>query len=436
MAKTTRRELLGSAAGAGLGVLVLPDGLKAAPLEKLNLALIGAMGRAGAHHGVAANENVVALCDVDDNHLTLAAKKFPDAKHYTDWRKCLDEEKKLDGIFCCTTDFTHAFVTNWALKRGLHVYCEKPLGNSVEEARTVRASYLKNKAKLATQVGTQRHAIENFNRVAEMVRDGAVGEVKDAYAWGNRQIRGTDYLPAEGSPPANLHYDLWLGPTPYHSYNPGYFGGCLKWNKYWDFGSGQVGDMGSHTMDIAWKAMEPELPTTAEGEGGPFNPAIAPVELHTSWTIPANEWRPAFRLHWYQGGMMPVPPDPKVDLKKVDHGAMFIGTKGFLVSGFDKSNLYPLPGGDLSHYTPRPKEKQLPPMGSFQGEWIKACKGDRKTTCNFDYAGKLIETMLLGLVAYRVGKKLTYDGKTGTTGDPEADKLLRRDYRPGWTLEG
>jgi predicted dehydrogenase len=432
----TRRDFLGTAAGAGLGVLVLPNGLKAGPMDKLNLALIGTMGRGRDHHNVAAKENVLALCDVDENNMAVAAKKFPDAKQYTDWRKCLAEEKKLDAVICCTTDFTHAFVTNWALKRGLHVYCEKPLANSVEEARTVRATYLANKGKLATQVGTQRHENENFNRVAEKIRDGAVGEVKDAYAWGNRQIRGKDYLPGTESPPPYLHYELWLGPAPYHPYNKGYFGGCLAWNKYWDFGSGQVGDMGSHTMDLAWNAMEPDLPTTAEGEGGPFNPAIAPVELHTSWNFPANDWRPAFRLHWYQGGMMPTAPDPKVDLKKVDHGAMFVGTKGFLVAGFGNHNLYPLPDGDLSHYTPRPKENQLPKMGSFQGEWIKACKGDRKTTCNFDYAGRLIETMLLGLVAYRVGKKLAYDGKAGKTDNPEADKLFRREYRPGWSLEG
>jgi len=394
------------------------------------------MGRARDHHDVAAAENVVALCDVNENNMAVAAKRFPDAKQYTDWRKLLDTEKKLDAVICCTADHTHAFVANWALRRGLHVYCEKPLANSVEEARTVRAIYLKNRARLATQVGTQRHANENFNRVAEMVRDGAIGVPKEACAWGDRQIRGTDYLPGVDSPPAYLHFDLWLGPSPYHPYNPGYFGGCLAWNKFWDFGSGQVGDMGSHTMDLAWNAMEPDLPTTAEGEGGKFNPAIAPVELHTSWSFPANSWRPAFRLHWYQGGMMPTAPDPKVDLKKVDHGALFVGTKGFIVSGFDKNDLYPLPGGDLTHYTPRPKGKQLPAMGSFQGEWIKACKGDRKTTCNFDYAGRLIETMLLGLVAYRVGKKLTYDGKTGKTNDPEADKLLRRDYRPGWKLDG
>jgi predicted dehydrogenase len=433
---TTRRDFLGSAAGAGLGVLVLPNGAKAGSFDKLNLALIGVMGRGGSHHGVAAQENVVALCDVNEDHLKNAAKKFPSAKHYTDWRKLFDEEKKLDAIICATTDHTHAFVTNWALNRDLHVYCEKPLGNSVEEARVVRANYLKRMNKVATQVGTQRHANPNFNRVREMILDGAVGELKEVSAWNNRQIRGADYLPEKGSPPPTLHWDLWIGPSPFHPYNPGYFGGCLAWNKYWDFGSGQVGDMGSHTMDLAWKALDADLPTTAEGEGMKFNPAIAPVELHTSWDIPANDRRPAIRLHWYQGGMLPESPNAKANLKKIGDGVMFKGTKGILVADFGKNELYPLEGGDLSHYTARPKEKQLPPMGGFQAEWVRACKGDKKTSCNFDYAGKLIEMMLLGLVAYRVGKKLTYDGKTGKTNDPEANKLLSRPYREGWKLDG
>jgi len=176
----------------------------------------------------------------------------------------------------------------------------------------VRANYLKNKSKLATQVGTQRHAIPNFNRVRELVLDGAIGELKAAYAWGNRQIRRTGYLPAAGEPPKHLHYDLWLGPAPFHPYNPGYFGGCLSWNMYWDFGSGQVGDMGSHTMDLAWNALDADLPTCAEGEGQKFNPEVTPVELHTSWDIPANKWRPGIRLHWYQGGMMPRSPKAEV----------------------------------------------------------------------------------------------------------------------------
>jgi len=435
-----RRRFLKSAATVGAGLTILPSGVLSganAPSNKLNVALIGAGGRARAHMGAISKENVVALCDINERTLAGAAKRFPKAKTYVDWRKCLDQ-KGMDAVICCTTDHTHAFVANWALNRDLHVFCEKPLGNSVEETRVVRATYLKKKDKLATQVGTQRHSNENFNRVRELVLDGAIGDLQTAWAWGNRQIRRPGYLPKQGEPPAHLHYDLWIGPSPFHPYNPGYFGGCLRWNMYWDFGSGQIGDMGSHTMDLAWNALDAGLPTSAEGEGQEFNPEVTPVELHTSFDIPANDRRGAIRLHWYQGGMMPRSPRGYVDLKKIGHGAMFKGSKGFLVADFGSRVLIPHGGSaDLTYYKPRPKDKVLPPLGHFQEEWTKACKGDLKTSCDFDYGGKLIETMLLGLVAYRVGKKLNYDGENGrVTNNPEADALLRRKYRPGWTLNG
>jgi predicted dehydrogenase len=440
-----RRQFLQTAAATGAGWLIVPSGILSgatAPSNKLNVALIGTWGRGEAHFDALASENVVALCDVNEEHLAFGAKRFPNAKQYVDWRKCLDQ-KGLDAVVCCTTDFTHAFVANWALNRDLHVYCEKPLANSVEEARIVRANWLKKRNKLATQVGMQRHANPNFNRVQELVRDGAIGELKDAYAWGNRQIRRPGYLPAEGEPPKHLHYDLWIGPAPWHPYNPGYFTGgpganCLQWNMYWDFGSGQIGDMGSHTMDIVWDAIGVGLPTTAEAKGDPFNPEVTPVELASSFTLPANDWRPAIGVHWYQGGAMPRTPRDWVDLNKIGHGAMFRGTKGYLIADFGSRLLIPFgDDADMSYYSRRPKEKMLPNVGHFQKEWVNACKGSLRTSCDFDYGGTMIETMLLGLVAYRVGKKLDYDAAAGrVTNCPEANDLLSRKYREGWTLNG
>jgi predicted dehydrogenase len=313
----------------------------------------------------------------------------------------------------------------------------------VEEARVVRANYLKNKNKLATQVGTQRHEFENFNRVREMIRDGAIGELQEACAWGDRKIPRPGYLPAEGEPPKELHYDLWLGPSPEHPYNPGYFSGgpganCLQWNMYWDFGSGQIGDMGSHTMDLAWNALDAELPTTAEGKGDPFNPDVTPVKLDMHFDIPANDWRQAIKVAWYQGGALPDSPARYVDLKKIDHGAMFEGSKGALIADFTTRILLPHGNNaDLTYYKPRAKNALIPPLGNFQKQWINACKGSLKTSCDFDYGGKMIEMMLLGLVAYRVGKKINYDGAAGHVTDcSEANDLLRRTYRSGWTLNG
>mgnify|MGYP000238805136 CR=1 FL=1 len=440
-----RRHFLKSAAFAGAAGLILPRTTlfgANAPSNKLNIALIGAWGRGGAHFGDIGKENVVALCDVDEKHLESAAQKFPQARKYVDWRKCLDQ-KDVNAVVCCTADHMHAFVANWALNRNQHIYCEKPLANSVEEARVVRANYLKRRGKVATQVGTQRHAHENFNRVREMVMDGAAGQLKEVCAWGNRQIPRPGYLPAKGDPPPHFHYDLWLGASPYHPYNPGYFSGgpgmnCLQWNMYWDFGTGQVGDMGSHTMDLAWNALDAELPTTAEAKGDPYNPEVSPVKLEMHWSIPANNWRPAIKLSWYQGGAMPETPAKFIDLNKIDHGAMFEGDMGYVIAGFTSRLLFPTgKGSDMTYYQPRTKEKLIPPMGGFMQQWINAAKGDCETSCNFDYGGKMIEMMMLGLVAYRAGKKLTYDGAAGkVTNVAEANELLKRNYRPGWTLDG
>ena len=440
-----RRQFLKSMAFTGTAGMILPQMTlfgADAPSNKLNIALIGTWGRGEAHFGAISSENVVALCDINEEHLAFGAKRFPNAKTYVDWRQCLDQ-KDINAVVICTADHTHAFVTNWAMNRGQHVYCEKPLANSVEEARVVRANYLKNKSKLATQCGMQRHEHENFNRVQELIRDGAIGELQEVSAWGDRKIPRPGYLPAEGEPPKHIHYDLWLGPSPFHPYNPKYFAGgpgmnCLSWNMYWDFGSGQVGDMGSHTMDLAWNAIDAGLPTSAEGKGDPFNPEVTPVKLETHFDLPANAWRPAIKAAWYQGGALPESPARYVDLKKIDHGAMFEGSKGTLVADFTTRVLLPnRRGADLTYYKARTKEALLPPMGNFQKQWINACKGDLKTDCDFEYAGNMIEMMLLGMVAYRVGRKISYDGATGRATDSvEANDLLRRTYRPGWTLNG
>jgi predicted dehydrogenase len=441
-----RRQFLKSAAFIGGAGLILPR-LKLfgadAPSNKLNIALIATGHRAKDHFDVMGHENVVAICDINEQHLNAAAKLFPRAKKYADWRKCL-EQQDIDAIVCCTLDHTHAFITNWAMNRGKHVYCEKPLVNTVEEARLIRATWLKNKDKLATQVGTQRHQFKNFNRVRELIRDGAIGELTDVSAWGNRQERRKGYLPSEGNPPSYINYDLWLGPSPFHPYNSEYFkGGCLRWDMYWDFGSGQVGDMGSHTMDLAWNAIDAGLPTSAEGKGDPFNPEVTPVELETYFEIPGNDWRKPIVVSWHQGGALPDSPNRGIDLKNIDHGVLFEGTEGYLVADFNTRMIIPADNNthheeaDMTYYKPRPKDEVIPNMGNFQQEWINACKGNLKTSCNFGYATDMIEMMLLGLVAYRAGKKIQYDGATGTVTDcPEANQYLRHTYREGWTLNG
>ena len=450
---TKRRTFLASGVATGAGLTILP-GCKSVEngvvtknersTEKLNLAVIGAHGRASQHYGQLKSQNIVALCDVNAEKLALANKEFPKAKQYTDWRKCL-EQPDIDGVVICTPDHHHAFISIWAMNRGLHVYCEKPLGDCVHEARAVREVYLKNKNKVATQHGTQRHALPNFDRVREMVQGGAIGDLKDVHVWGCRRHDKTAYLPAAGPAPSSIDWEQWIGPVQMHPYNPEYFvesrgpgSGCLSWNMYDDFGSWQVGDMGSHTMDLAWNTIDAAAPTKVKSSGDDFIDGICPSALTSIFTVPANGWRDEIRLVWYQGGPMPKSPNNYVDLTKIGHGAMFKGSKGVLIADFNNRMLLPLgKDTDMTYYRPPAKGEAAPPVGNFQQEWFNACRGDLKTSCDFDYSGVMIETLMLGLVAHRVGKELDYDSATGTvTNDQNANEYLTKKYRKGWVLNG
>lgn len=443
-----RRRFLQQSATAGAGLLIMPSGSlfgSNTPNNKLNIALIGAYGRAKAHYSALKTQNVVAICDVWDLCLDKAAEEFPQAKRYKDWRKALDQ-KDIDAVMICTPDHTHGHIVSWSLNRDYHIYCEKPLGLSVHEARYCREKWLKKKNKVATQVGTQRHALDNFARVRELIQDGAIGELRDVHAWGDRELRLPGHPAGEGSPPEGLDYDLWIGPSAYKPFSPSYFReiltvpgmNCLNWNPFWAFGSGQVGDMGAHTMDLVWNAIDAEFPTSAEAEGEPFNPEVAPVDLHATFMIPKNDWRGEIRVNWWQGAMKPNRPANFIDLSAIDHGAMFVGSQGYLICDFTRRMIMPYgKEADLTYFSPRTKEDLHPPIQSFQGEWIEACKGDLKTSCDFDYNGRMMEMMYLGLVAYQVGEKITYDGKSGrVVGNAAAQALLEREYRDGWPLEG
>ncbi len=439
-----RRTFLASTIATGAGLTILPSGTLAGngASGKLNIAIIGAHGRAAQHYHNLKTQNIVAICDVHADNMALAAREFPNAKQYTDWRKCLDQ-KDIEAVVICTPDHHHAFISIWAMNRGLHVYCEKPLGDCVLEARAVREVYLKNKNKLATQQGTQRHANPNFDRVAELVKGGAIGDLQDVHAWGNRWHDKTAYRPAAGPAPSSIDWEQWIGPVQMHPYNPGYVGarpgaGCLLWNMYNDFGSWQVGDMGSHVMDLAWNAIDADRPTRIKADGDAPNPDVCPSAMRAIFEMPANDWRNEIRLVWYQGGPMPKSPLKALDLKKIGHGVMFKGSKGVLVSDFKNRILIPLgKETDMTYYQSPTPEQVAPPIGDFQQQWFNACKSDLKTCCDFDYSGRMVETLMLGLAAHRAGKELKYDAQTGRiTNDAMANNYLKKEYRKGWTLNG
>jgi hypothetical protein len=434
-----RRTFLTRTAAFGAGVTVLKSGILKAgnsPNGKLNIAVIGVGGRGAGNLNAIKGENIVAICDVNEKTLAKAAEGFPQAKTYVDWRKCLDQ-KDIDAVVCSTTDHTHAFICVWAMNRGQHVFCEKPLANSVHEAHVVRQTYLKNKGKLATQMGTQIHASDNYRRMVELIRRGAIGTVKDARVWCSREPAGGSYLPAVEPVPAHIHWDLWIGPAPFHPFNPGYLGGCLAWNRFWDFGSGQIGDMGSHMIDMPYWALDLTLPTTCKAEGPPFYPDTCPQWLTAEWDHPANDWRPAVKVYWYDAGKKPGMPSKVFNRDELFKGVLFSGDKGYLLCDYDFRILMPIRGGDMTHYSSPAKEELIPPSPGHHREWIIGCKEGKPTLCNFDYSGALIEHNLLALVAYRVGQKLEWDAKNlKATNCPEADKYIYTQYRQGWVLNG
>jgi len=299
----------------------------------------------------------------------------------------------------------------------------------------VRQTYLKNKGKLATQMGTQIHASDNYRRMVELIRGGAIGTVSEARVWCSREPAGGSYLPEVTPVPEDINWDLWVGPAPFHPYNPGYIGGCLKWNIFWDFGSGQIGDMGSHMIDMAYWGLDLKLPTSCKAEGTPVNSDTLPQWLTAEWDHPANEWRPAIKLYWYDGGKKPGMPSPIFNRDELFKGVIFKGDKGWLVADYDWRML--MLRGDMTHYkSPKPDELIQPSLGHHK-EWIVGCKTGKPTLCNFDYSGALVENNLLALVAYRVGKELQWSEKSLTAANcPEADQYIRKTYREGWVLNG
>jgi predicted dehydrogenase len=431
--QTNRRTFLKSSALAGAGFWVA--GASAAPPsrspnEKLNVGIIGVHSRGAANMKAVSGENIVALCDVDENYLAEAAQKHPKAKTYVDWRKMLDQ-KDIDAVTVSTTEHTHALASVAAMKRGKHVYCEKPLAHCVHEARVMRETY--RKTKVATQMGTQIHATDNYRRVVELVQSGAIGPVREVHVWVDQAIEGPTSRPKDTPPvPKNLHWDLWLGPAPWRPYHPCYFERrSMSWQNWWDFGNGALGDMGSHTIDLPFWALRLQYPTTVEAEGPlPVRPETYPDQLTVHWEHPARGDRPPLRLTWYDGHQRPPSPEG-VDLTKWHLGIMFLGDKGSLLADYRRRIL--LPEADFKDFQ-APEPWIAPSLGHHE-EWIHACKTGAPTLCNFEYSGTLIEHNLLGTVAFRTGKKLDWDPQNLTARNcPEADALIRPPYREGWTL--
>lgn len=433
--RESRRKFLRHSALAGIGIWVSAGRSARAqsPNEKLNIGIIGAGGRGGANTRSVSSENIAALCDVDETRLAQAAEKHPQAKKYIDWRE-LVEQKDLDAVVVSTTDHTHAPASVWAMNRGLSVYCEKPLAHNPYEARVMQEKYLANQHRLATQMGTQVHAGDNYRRIVELVQSGAVGPVHEVHVWCGRKGLADGQRPTDQPPvPENLHWELWLGPAPWRPYHPSYLPGCTTWEQWWDFGNGCLGDMGSHLIDLPFWALKLRDPVSVWAEGEPRREETYPEWLIAHWEHPARGDMPPVTLHWYDGIQRPKVQVPGYDIASWGMGVLFVGAEGMLLCDYGKRILVP----EEKFKDFQPPEPWIAPSRGHHQEWIHACKTGEPTLCNFDYSGKLIEHNLLATVAFRTGKKLQWDAKQmKAAGCPEAEPLIRRQYREGWVLDG
>jgi predicted dehydrogenase len=420
-----RRSFIKGAALAGAGFWLGIErgfGGSKSPNDKLNIGIIGVANRAEENIGGVRGENIVALCDIDENFLASAAEEFPKARTYTDFRKLI-EHSGLDAVVISTADHTHAVATLAALQAGKHVYCEKPLTHTVQEARAVAEAAARYKR--ATQMGTQIHASENYRRVVETVQSGALGDITEVHVFCNKSWGGGG-RPKETPPvPKHIHFDLWLGPAPARPYHSDYL--PVNWRRWWDFGGGTLGDMGCHYMDLVHWALGLRHPKAIEAEGPPVHPETTPSSLVVRYRYPYRNSE--IPVTWYDGGKKPhLVKDGVIPNWKA--GVLFVGSKGMLLADYRSFRL--LPESSFSGF--KATRSIAPSIGHYE-EWIQACKHGTPTTCNFDYAGALTEAVLLGNVAYRAGQKLEWDAQNlKVTNLPSAMNFVGREYRKGWTV--
>jgi len=470
LAAVSRRRFIYSSALAAGGIALTgcstPRPRIVSANEKLNIAGIGAGGKGGSDLRCCADENIVALCDVNEAHAAATRQKYPQAKFYRDYREMLEKEKSIDAVDIATPDHMHAVIAATAIKMGKHVYCQKPLTHDVYEARRLRA--LAKEYKVATQMGNQGSASDGLRRAVEVVHGGLIGKVRQAYVWTNRPLwrQGLE-RPAGSDPvPADLDWDLWLGTAPWRPYKSFWSGSDPSdrhrnvyqpwvWRGWMDFGTGALGDMACHTVNWPFRALKLEYPSEIEAECTGLTKEMYPTSSKIRFEFPARGDQPPVTLWWFDGGNKPPKEATSSVVSMLDQvsgsGCILVGENGELFSPDDGDGDFrffaKLKGDkELKRATEHEAVKGMPqsiPRNPFKGgtderqhqEWIAACKGGPAPYSNFDIAAYLTEIMLLGCVAMRTGKKLEWDGPNMCAKNaPEASQYVRRQYRKGWKI--
>jgi len=445
--RISRRGFIGTSATALAGLTIVPrhavSGLGyTAPSDKLNVAGIGIGGRGKSVLAVVAQtENIVSLCDVDwSEQVQNVFKAYPGARKHKDYRVMLDKDKDIDAVVVATPDHTHAMISLDAIRRGKHSYTEKPLTHTVHEARIL--SQAARQYKVATQMGNGGQAADAPRRLREMIWDGAIGPIREVHVWTDRPNRGLSDTywpqgvrrPADTPPvPSTLDWDLFIGPAPMRPYHPSYH--PFTWRGWWDFGTGALGDIGCHSLDPIFRALKLKYPVSFQAVSTLVNEETYPLGSIVRYEFAARESMPALTLTWYDGGLRPpLIPELEADMKMGPGGTLYVGDKGKILD----DRIVPKSLRE-SYKNPVP---YIPSSPGHEMEWILACKGGKPAGSNFDWAGPLTETVLLGNIALRKelreklsGQALTFDPEKLTIPNlAEANKFLHYEYRAGWSL--
>lgn len=483
--KSRRQFIKSSALAAGAIAFGMPAFVRGQNLNsKLNIASIGITGKGHSDTDACAGENIVALCDIDKERSRELINKYPDAKFYFDFRKMFDElGKSIDAVNVATPDHTHYLIASTAMRLGKHVYCQKPLTQTIYEARQLRN--LAGKSGLVTQMGNQGSAADGLRRAVEVIQSGIIGHAREVHVWTNRPVwpQGRPRPEGQDPLPPDFDWDIWIGPAPmrpfkkdvYHPFN---------WRGWVDFGTGALGDMACHTVNMPFRALHLGYPSVIEAETSEMNGETYPLASKIRFEFPdrhhestdgkgasqlmqhSSKIIPATTLWWYDGGK-PKADDPyrhdqsckppkevTADVEAFrgevpGSGCLIIGEKGKIFSPDDYGTEFfiKLEGEDkFRFYKNHPAVKPIPesiPRNQFKNgdaqhlEWIAAIKENKPGMCysRFDIAARLTEIMLLGCVAIRAGKKIEWDGPNmRATNAPEASRFIKRDNRPGWLV--
>ncbi len=444
-ATRTRREFLGMAGAGAATLAIVPRHALAAsgqtaPNEKVNIAGIGVAGMGRADLDALSDENIIALCDVDLNHAADSFKRWPAAKQFRDFRKMLDAiEKEIDAVVVATPDHFHAVAAMGAIRRGKHVYCEKPLAHSVYEVRQLMKAAKEHN--VVTQLGNQGHSFDSIRMFCEWIWDGAIGKVHTIHAGCTAVNSGIDSLPKlkeRHAVPATLDWDLWLGPAQKRPYHPAYL--PAAWRGWVPFGNGTVGDWTCHVVDPVFWALDLGAPRAIQAKVKDYDfktqrDAYPKGEIIT-YEFPAKGARGPVTMHWYSGTeKIPRPEDLEEDQKNVGTGAVVLGEKGTIVYGsHGAGGVRIIPKAKMDAYQRPPKT--IPRASEHHQDWLQAIRNGTRAGSDFSYGGPLTEIAMLGVIAIKLaGTRLEWDAPSMRfTNCPEANQFVNPPYRAGWTL--